>query len=81
MNSIDINLEEIKNILGLSKEQFETRKAFLSEFNKSGFPSKKNEDWKFIDLNKIISSKIPNLKFFNNLVSKKIDRNEILENI
>ena len=29
MNSIDINLEEIKNILGLSKEQFETRKAFL----------------------------------------------------
>ena len=33
------------------------------------------------DLNKIISSKIPNLKFFNSLISKKIDKNEIVKNI
>ena len=45
------------------------------------FPSKKNEDWKFIDLNRIISSKIPKIKFSNNLVSKKIENKEIFNNI
>ncbi len=81
MNNNDINLKEISNILDLSKEQIKTRGQHLSDFNKNGFPSKKNEDWKFNDLSKIISSKIPNLKFSNALIRKKIDKNEILKNI
>ena len=55
---------------------------FMPKFeNVVGFPSKKDEDWKFIDLNKIISSKIPKIKFSNNLVSKKIENKEIFNNI
>ena len=81
MNNNDINLEKFTSILDLNKEQLKTRSQSLLDFNKKGFPSKKNEDWKFNDLNKIISSKIPNLKFFNSLISKKKDKNEIIKNI
>ena len=81
MDNLETNLNEIKDILNLSKEQIEDRKLSLLDFSKNGFPSKKDEDWKFIDLNRIISSKIPEIKFSNNLVSKKIDNKEIFKNI
>ena len=71
MNNNNINLEKFTSILDLNKEQVKTRSQSLLDFNKKGFPSKKNEDWKFNDLNKIISLKIPNLKFFNSLINKK----------
>ena len=81
MNNNNINLEKFTSILDLNKEQVKIRSQSLLDFNKKGFPSKKNEDWKFNDLNKIISSKIPNLKFFNSLISKKTDINEIIKNL
>ena len=81
MDSNNINLEKFISVLDLNKEQVKIRSQSLLDFNKKGFPSKKNEDWKFNDLNKIISSKIPNLKFFNSLISKKKDKNEIIKNI
>ena len=81
MDNLDNNLNEIKDILNLSNEQIANRKLSLLDFSKNGFPSKKDEDWKFIDLNKIISSKMSNIKFSNNLVSKKIDNEEIFKNI
>ena len=81
MDSNNINFEKFISVLDLNKEQVKTRSQCFLDFNKKGFPSKKNEDWKFNDLNKIISSKIPNLKFFNSLISKKKDKNEIIKNI
>ena len=81
MDSNNINFEKFISVLDLNKEQVKTRSQSLLDFDKKGFPSKKNEDWKFNDLNKIISSKIPNLKFFNSLISKKKNKNEIIKNI
>ena len=81
MDSNNINLEKFISVLDLNKEQVKIRSQSLLDFNKKGFPSKKNEDWKFNDLNKIISSKIPNLKFLNSLISEKKDKNEIIKNI
>ena len=81
MDSNNINFEKFISVLDLNKEQVKIRSQSLLDFNKKGFPSKKNEDWKFNDLNKIISSKIPNLKFFNSLISEKKDKNEIIKNI
>ena len=74
MDSNNINFEKFISVLDLNKEQVKTRSQCFLDFNKKGFPSKKNEDWKFNDLNKIVSSKIPNLKFFNSLISKKKDK-------
>ena len=54
----------IKN-LKLSKQEIELREKNLNEFIKNGFPNKRIEDWKFSDLNQIISSNIKELNFFN----------------
>ena len=74
-----INFEELSNILKINKEQVDFRSQSFDRFHLNGFPSKKIEDWKFIDLNKIIKLKIPDLKFFNNLVTDKKSKSEILK--
>ena len=48
----DFKIEKIKN---LSSEEKKLRKKNLELFYLNGFPSKKDEDWKFTDLNKIIT--------------------------
>ncbi|MDA8918880.1 SufD family Fe-S cluster assembly protein [Candidatus Pelagibacter sp.] len=59
--------------LKLSNKNLEIRKKNLSQFSENGFPNKRIEDWKFSDLNQIISSNIKNLNFYNNLSSEKVD--------
>tara|TARA_Y100000590_G_scaffold187753_1_gene214011 strand:+ start:507 stop:1748 length:1242 start_codon:yes stop_codon:yes gene_type:complete len=54
----------IKNIKP-SKKDIEFREKSLKEFMKKGFPNKRIEEWKFSDLNQIISSNIKELKFFS----------------
>ena len=45
----------IEKIEGLSSEEKTVRKKNLELFYLDGFPSKKDEDWKFTDLNFILS--------------------------
>ena len=61
MQNFDFNINNIKNI---SLEEKKLREESLELFNKSGFPNKRYEEWKFTDLNKIISEN------FNKLESK-----------
>ena len=57
---------KIENIKDLSLEEKNIRKKNLDLFYQNGFPNKKNEDWKFTDLNSILS------KNFNNIVNKTL---------
>ena len=63
---LKIDFDNIIKNLEPSKKDIELRKKNLNEFIKNGFPNKRIEDWKFSDLNQIISSNIKELKFFNN---------------
>ena len=45
-------------------ENLDLRKENLEYFLKQGFPNKKNEDWKYSDLNSIISLNFEKLNFF-----------------
>jgi Fe-S cluster assembly protein SufD len=56
---------KIENIKDLSSEEKSLRKKNLDLFFKNGFPNKKNEDWKFTDLNSILG------KNFNNIANKE----------
>ena len=57
-----------------SKKEIEFRKENLNKFIKEGFPTKKNENWKFSDISQIIQNNIGDLKYFNDYSpSKKID--------
>ena len=60
-NFYDFRVENIKD---LSLEEKNLRKKNLDLFIQKGFPNKKNEDWKFTDLNTILE------KNFNNIVNK-----------
>ena len=57
-----------------SKKEIEFRKENLNKFIKEGFPTKKNENWKFSDISKIIQNNIGDLKYYNDYsLSKKTD--------
>ena len=56
----DFKIEKIKD---LSQDEINLRKKNLELFHQSGFPNKKDEDWKFSDLSSILSSN------FNNIVN------------
>ena len=56
----DFKIEKIKD---LSLEEINLRKKNLELFYQTGFPNKKDEDWKFSDLNLILSNN------FNNIVN------------
>ena len=58
IQNLSFNIKDIKNI---STEEKKLREKNLKLFNKSGFPGKKIEDWKFTDLNKIINENFNDL--------------------
>jgi Fe-S cluster assembly protein SufD len=58
----------IKN-LRLSQKDIEIKKFCLDSFINKGFPDRKEEDWKFSDLNQIIKNNIGELSFYNDLTS------------
>ena len=65
---------DLKKIPNTSKKELIERKKNLDLFLESGFPNKKDENWKFSDLNFIIKSNFKNV--FNNIdftLNKKIE--------
>ena len=74
---------DIKNIFKLDKisdNEILNRENNFNIFKKKGFPNKKIEDWKFIDLNEEIVNYIPKLQF-ENKSRQKLNTNKILEKI
>ena len=56
-----------------SQKEIIVKEKCLNQFIRSGFPSKKNEDWKFLDINHAIKSKIDNLNYFNENFPNELD--------
>ena len=78
---LKIDFDKVIKNLKPSKQEIELREKNLNEFIKNGFPNKRIEDWKFSDLNQIISSNIKELKFFNDkTVPEKFDQSILINN-
>jgi len=78
---LKIDFDKVIKHLKLSKQESELREKNLNEFIKNGFPNKRIEDWKFSDLNQIISSNIKELKFFNDeTLPEKFDQSILINN-
>jgi len=73
MEQLKVDFDKVIESLKLSKETINSRKENLNQFVKNGFPNKRVEDWKFSDLNQIISSNIEILRFHNKLELGEID--------
>ena len=71
----------LKN-LNLSQKEIEIKKFFLDSFKEKGFPNKKEEDWKFSDLNQIIKNNIGELSFYNDYTStNKVDTSVFVDGL
>ena len=65
IEQLKIDFNKIEENSKFSEDNIKFRKKNLQHFVEKGFPNKRIEDWKFSDLNQIISANISNLSFFN----------------
>ena len=81
LEQIKIDFEKSIKSLNLADKKVELRKKNLENFIEKGFPSRRVEEWKFSDLNQIISSNIKELSFFNNKTEQSnFDQSVIIKN-
>ena len=71
---VQLDFDKIIKTLKISEKEINLKKSFLKKFIESGFPNRKQEDWKFLDINQIIKKNIGDLSFFNDYsLPNKID--------
>ncbi|OCW82961.1 Fe-S cluster assembly protein SufD [Pelagibacteraceae bacterium GOM-A3] len=71
----------IKN-LTLSQKDIEIKKFYLDNFINKGFPNRKEEDWKFSDLNQIIKKNIGELSFYSDYTfTNKVDTSAFVDGL
>ena len=71
---LKIDFEKILKISNFSEKDIKFKKNQLDKFIENGFPGKRLENWKFLDLNQIINKNIENISFFNDYsTTNKID--------
>ena len=71
---LKIDFEKILKISNFSEKDIKFKKDQLDKFIENGFPGKRLENWKFLDLNQIINKNIENISFYNDYsTSNKID--------
>ena len=71
---LQLDFDKIIKTLKISEKEIQLRKSFLKKFINTGFPNRKQEDWKFLDISQIIKKNISDLSFFNDYsLTNKID--------
>ena len=76
---IKSNFEKLLDDESFSNSQKEIKEKNFNKFLEEGFPNKRIEDWKFSDLNQIISTNFENLAFSKKDNQSSIDINFINE--
>ena len=71
---LQLDFDKIIKTSNISKKNIDLKRNHLKKFIESGFPNRKQEDWKFLDISQIIKKNIKNLSFFNDYsLPNKID--------
>ncbi len=71
---LQLDFDKITKTLNISKKEIDLKRNYLEKFIEKGFPSRKQENWKFLDINQIIKKNISDLSFFNDYsIPNKID--------
>jgi len=79
---LKIDFEKLLENSNFSKKNVEIKRKNFNNFIEKGFPNKREENWKFSDLNQIISKNIKNLSFYNDLSKpNKIDRSIYIDGL
>ena len=79
---LQIDFDNIVKTSRFSRRDIELKQNSLNQFIKLGFPNRRQENWKFSDLNQIIKKNIGELSFFNDYSStNKIDTSIFAEGL
>ena len=79
---LKIDFEKLLEKSNFSKKNVEIKRKNFKNFIEKGFPNRREENWKFSDLNQIISKNIKNLSFYNDLSKpNKIDRSIYIDGL
>ena len=74
IEKLKIDFEKTIQTSSFSEHDVKTKKKYLNKFLENGFPSRKLENWKFLDINQIIQKNIEDISFYNDYSkSNKID--------
>ena len=76
------DFEKIQKVSSFSGKDVETKRFYLNKFIEKGFPNRKLENWKFLDLDKIINKSINELSFYNDYsTTNKIDTSIFIDGL
>ena len=79
---LEKDFNNIIKSLSLSQKDIEIKKFHLDNFMNRGFPNRKEEDWKFSDLNQIIKKNIGELSFYSDYTStNKVDTSVFVDGL
>ena len=71
---LQLDFDKMIKTSNVSKINIDSKRNHLKKFIESGFPNRKQEDWKFLDISQIIKKNIDDLSFFNDYsIPNKID--------
>ena len=51
---LQLDFDKIIKTLNISKKDIDIKRNYLEKFIESGFPNRKQENWKFLDISQII---------------------------
>ena len=82
MENFKTDFEKTLKESNLSEKEIAFKNLNAKEFSSHGFPNRKDEDWKFSDINQIIKKEIGELNFYNEQLKKsEIDKDILLNEI
>ena len=82
MENFKTDFEKTLKNNNLSEKEIAFKNFNAKEFSSHGFPNRKDEDWKFSDINQIIKKEIGELNFYNEQLKKsEIDKDILLNEI
>ena len=79
---LQLDFDRIVKVSDISKEDVDIKRNYLEKFIESGFPNRKQENWKFLDISQIIKKNIGDLSFFNDFsITNKIDSSIFIDGL
>ena len=79
---LQIDFDNIVKTSSFTKRDIELKQNSLNEFIKTGFPKRRQENWKCSDLNQIIKKNIGELSFYSDYTStNKVDTSVFVDGL
>ncbi len=73
-DQLKLDFEKILKISDFSEKNIKFKKDNLNKFIESGFPNRKLENWKFLDIDQILKKNFEELSFYNDYsITNKVD--------